>query len=57
MTELAVAWAINVAGLLFAIPVIAKRVTDTTDALQEKTVQGREVEIKQIVEKVAELES
>ncbi|KDN45482.1 hypothetical protein K437DRAFT_247176 [Tilletiaria anomala UBC 951] len=52
MAELGVGWGLNAAGLIIALPVLAFRVTETTDALQEKTVEGREQDIKQIVDKV-----
>ncbi len=52
MNQLATCWALCIAGLLCAAPVILFRITETTDVLQEKTVQGREEELKQINEKV-----
>ncbi|KAJ1596223.1 hypothetical protein NDA14_001226 [Ustilago hordei] len=45
MTNLAVTWGLCAAGMLFAIPVIALRVKEHTDPLQEVTVPGRAEEI------------
>lgn len=41
MTNLAVTWGLCAAGMLFVIPVIALRVKEHTDPLQEVTVPGR----------------
>lgn len=46
MTNLAVTWALCGAGLLFALPLLHFRVTDTTLAQSEITVPGREEEVK-----------
>ncbi|GAC75375.1 uncharacterized conserved protein [Moesziomyces antarcticus T-34] len=45
MTNLAVTWGLCAAGMIFIIPVIALRVTEHTDPLQEVTVPGRAEEI------------
>lgn len=45
MTNLAVTWGLCVAGMLFVIPVIALRVKEHTDPLDEVTVPGRAEEI------------
>ncbi|TKY87990.1 hypothetical protein EX895_003086 [Sporisorium graminicola] len=52
MTNLAVTWGICVAGMLFALPVIALRVTEHTDPLQEVTVPGRAEEIAAVDEQI-----
>jgi len=46
MTNLAVTWSLCGAGLLFAIPLLLYRVTDSTPVESEVTVPGREEEIK-----------
>ena len=45
MTNLAVTWGLCAAGMIFVIPVIALRVKEHTDPLQEVTVPGRAEEI------------
>ncbi|PWN50793.1 MFS general substrate transporter [Violaceomyces palustris] len=46
MTNLAVAWGLCAAGLLFAVPVLLLRVTEHTEPEQEVTAPGRELEVK-----------
>lgn len=53
MTNLAVTWGLCVAGMLFVIPVIALRVKEHTDPLQEVTVPGRAEEIAKVDHEVA----
>lgn len=53
MTNLAVTWGLCAAGLIFVIPVIALRVKEHTDALQEVTVPGRAEEIAAVEQEVA----
>lgn len=45
MTNLAVTWGLCAAGMIFVIPVIALRVKEHTDPMQEVTVPGRAEEI------------
>ena len=45
MTNLAVTWGLCAVGMVFVIPVIALRVKEHTDPLQEVTVPGRAEEI------------
>ncbi|CAO1618153.1 unnamed protein product [Jaminaea pallidilutea] len=53
MVILGVTWALCAAGLLCAVPVIAKRIHEHTDPLEEKTAYGREWEVKNVVETAA----
>ena len=50
MTNLAVTWGLCAVGLLFVIPVIALRVKEHTDPLEEVTVPGRAEEIAAVEE-------
>ncbi|SNX87423.1 related to DUF895 domain membrane protein [Melanopsichium pennsylvanicum] len=54
MTNLAVTWDLCAAGLLFVIPVIALRVKEHTDPLQEVTVPGRAEEIAAVDQEISE---
>ncbi|SJX65774.1 uncharacterized protein SRS1_16330 [Sporisorium reilianum f. sp. reilianum] len=53
MANLAVTWGLCAAGMLFVVPVIALRVKEHTDPLQEVTVPGRAEEIAAVDNEIA----
>lgn len=53
MTNLAVTWGLCAVGMLFVVPVIALRVKEHTDPLQEVTVPGRAEEIAAVDNEIA----
>jgi hypothetical protein len=54
MTILAVTWAVCAAGMIFVLPVLYFRITDSTSPLSEVTVPGRELEVKRATEEAVE---
>ncbi|UZJ53126.1 hypothetical protein CBS101457_002446 [Exobasidium rhododendri] len=54
MTILAVTWAVCAAGMLFVLPVLYYRITESTSPLSEITVPGRELEVKKATEEAVE---
>lgn len=54
MTILAVTWGVCAAGLVFVVPVLYYRITESTNPLTEITAPGREQEVKKATEEAIE---